>query len=69
MGEKWWVLLSYRDRLLWALTNHLEPHQMGIAENWEGKNVIIFPNTEEVGFWKITADKFDGFNMGSEQTF
>lgn len=42
---------------------------MGIAENWEGKNVIIFPNTEEVGFWEITADKFDGFNMGSEQTF
>lgn len=26
---------------------------MGVTENWEGKNVIIFPKAEEVGFWKI----------------
>lgn len=53
ISEKWRGLLSSREYILWALTNHLEPHQMGVAENWEGKNVIIFPKAEEVGFWEI----------------
>lgn len=44
---------SYRLSALQASANHLGFCQMGVAENWEGKNVIIFQKAEKVAFWKI----------------
>lgn len=49
-------------------TNHLEPHQTGVAENWEGKNVINFPQSRKSWILENKDDKFD-INIGSEQNF
>ena len=40
------------ESLLQVATKGLRFGQMGVAENWEGKNVMIFPKAEKIGFLK-----------------